>query len=57
MEPYNTLHNTTPFHKIKFEDYEEAFMEGIRRDNESIDKIVNNPEEPTFYNTISVEDK
>ncbi len=57
MEPYNTLHNTTPFHKIKFEDYEEAFMEGIRRDNESIDKIVSNPEEPTFYNTISVEDK
>ncbi|MBM6993216.1 MAG: M3 family metallopeptidase [Prevotella sp.] len=57
MEPYETLHNTTPFNKIIFEDYEEAFMEGIRRDNEEIDKIVNNPEEPTFYNTISVEDK
>lgn len=56
MEPYGTPHNTIPFHKIKFEDYEEAFMEGIRRDNEEIDKIINNPEKPTFENTITVED-
>lgn len=56
MEPYGTPHNTIPFHKIKFEDYEEAFMEGIRRDNEEIAKIVNNPEKPTFENTITVED-
>lgn len=56
MEPYQTPHDTVPFEKIKFEDYEEAFMEGIRRDNEQIDKIVNNPEEPTFSNTIAVED-
>ena len=46
--PYDTLHNTVPFDKIKIEDYEEAFMEGIRRDDEEIDKIINNPEEPTF---------
>lgn len=32
--PYDTLHNTVPFDKIKIEDYEEAFMEGIRRDDE-----------------------
>ncbi|KXB37049.1 putative peptidyl-dipeptidase dcp [Bacteroidales bacterium KA00344] len=56
MEPYGTPHNTIPFHKIKFEDYEEAFMEGIRRDNEEIAKIINNPEKPTFENTITVED-
>jgi peptidyl-dipeptidase Dcp len=56
MESYGTPHDTIPFHKIKFEDYEEAFMEGIRRDNEEIDKIINNPEKPTFENTISVED-
>lgn len=31
-------------------------MEGIRRDNEQIEKIVNNPEEPTFDNTIAYED-
>lgn len=56
MEPYQTPHDTVPFEKIKFEDYEEAFMEGIRRDNEQIDNIINNPEEPTFSNTIAVED-
>ena len=57
MEPYGTPHNTVPFHKIRLEDYEEAFMEGIRRDNEEIDKIINNPDEPTFENTIAVEDQ
>ncbi len=57
MEPYATPHNTVPFDKIRFEDYEEAFMEGIRRDNEEIDKIINNPDEPTFENTIAVEDQ
>ena len=56
MESYGTLHDTVPFNKINFEDYEEAFMEGMRRDNEAIDKIINNPEEPTFDNTIAVED-
>ena len=56
MEPYETLHDTVPFDKIKFEHYEEAFMEGIRRDNESIAKIVDNPDTPTFRNTIAVED-
>ena len=56
MEPYGTLHDTVPFNKINFEDYEEAFMEGMRRDNEAIDKIINNTEEPTFDNTIAVED-
>ena len=56
MEPYGTLHNTVPFNKISFDDYKEAFMEGMRRDNEAIDKIINNPEEPTFDNTIAVED-
>ena len=49
---YNTPHDTAPFNRIRLEDYEEAFMEGIRRDNEQIDKIVNNPEKPTFDNTI-----
>lgn len=57
MEPYATLHHTVPFDRIRFEDYEEAFMEGIRRDNEEIDKIVCNPEEPTFENTIAVDDQ
>lgn len=49
---YNTPHDTVPFNRIKTSDYEEAFMEGIRRDNEEIDKIINDPEPPTFDNTL-----
>ena len=52
FEPYGTPHDTVPFDRIRLEDYEEAFMEGIRRDNEQIEKIINNPERPTFDNTI-----
>ena len=52
FEPYNTPHDTAPFDRIRLEDYEEAFMEGIRRDNELIEKTINNPAKPTFDNTI-----
>jgi len=50
--PYGTPHDTAPFDRIRLEDYEEAFMEGIRRDNEQIEKTINNPAKPTFDNTI-----
>ena len=52
FEPYNTPHDTVPFDRIRLEDYEAAFLEGIRRDNEQIEKTINNPEKPTFDNTI-----
>ena len=52
FEPYNTPHDTAPFDRIRLEDFEEAFMEGIRRDNEQIEKTINNPAKPTFDNTI-----
>lgn len=55
--PYDTLHGTIPFDKIQFEDYEEAFMEGIRRDDEEIEKIINNPDTPTFENTLTYVDE
>lgn len=53
---YGTPHDTVPFQRIQLSDYEEAFMEGIRRDDEEIDKIINNPDAPTFDNTIATED-
>lgn len=56
FEPYNTPHDTVPFDRIQLSDYEPAFMEGIKRDDEEIDKIINNPEKPTFDNTIAFED-
>ncbi len=52
FEPYRTPHDTVPFDRIRMEDYEEAFMEGIRRDEEYLDKTINNPDKPTFDNTI-----
>ena len=52
LMPYGTPHDTVPFDRIRLEHFEEAFMEGIRRDNEQIEKTINNPEKPTFDNTI-----
>ena len=52
FEPYGTPHDTVPFDRIRLEHFEEAFMEGIRRDNEQIEKTIHNPEKPTFDNTI-----
>ena len=52
FEPYDTLHDTVPFDRIRMEDFEEAFMEGIRREDEDIANIINDPSEPTFDNTI-----
>lgn len=55
--PYDTPHYTVPFDRITLADYEEAMMEGIRREDEQIEKIINNPDEPTFENTIIPEDE
>lgn len=52
FESYGTPHDTVPFDRIRLEHFEEAFMEGIRRDNEQIEKTISNPEKPTFDNTI-----
>ena len=52
FEKYTTPHGTVPFDKIKTEHYEPAIREGISRQAAEIDTIVNNPETPTFANTI-----
>ena len=49
---YDTPHGTAPFHLIKFEHYEPAVREGIRRHEAEIDAIASNTEAPTFANTI-----
>lgn len=45
-------HGAMPFDQIKTEHYKPAFEEGFKQQNAEIDAIVNNPEEPTFENTI-----
>ena len=52
LQPYHTLHDTTPFQQIRIEDYEPAVREGMRLEDEEIQQITGNPEEPTFQNTI-----
>ncbi len=49
---YKTPHETAPFHKIKLEHYEPALMEGIKQHEADVEAIINNPEAPTFENTI-----
>lgn len=51
-KPYDTLHQVTPFDQIGMGDYEPAILEGIRQEDEEVDRIINNPEPPTFENTI-----
>jgi peptidyl-dipeptidase Dcp len=52
LEKFNTPNQTTPFTKIKNEHYKPAFQEAIKLAKIEIDAIVNNPEAPTFENTI-----
>ena len=54
LEPnFQTLHGTAPFSKIKLEDYEPAIIEAMKLEDKAIEAIVNNPEPPTFENTIA----
>ena len=50
---FKTLHGTVPFNQIKLEHFEPAIMEGMRLEDEAIQAIISNPEEPTFQNTIA----
>jgi Zn-dependent oligopeptidase len=49
---FNTKYNTAPFSQIKNEDYLPAIIKGIEIAKTEIDAIVNNPDIPTFENTI-----
>ena len=49
---WNTPYEIPDFSRIKTEHYMPAFVEGMERQKAEIDAIVNNPEEPTFENTI-----
>jgi len=46
-----------PFDKIKDADYEPALIQGMKDEIEEIDKIANNPDAPTFANTIEAMEK
>lgn len=49
---WDTPHGAYPFNEIKTKHYMPAFEEGMKQGLAEIDAIVNNPEAPTFENTI-----
>jgi peptidyl-dipeptidase Dcp len=53
---FNTKYDTAPFSQIKLEDYKPSFIENIAAAKAEIDAIINNPESPTFLNTIEALD-
>lgn len=52
LHTYHTPHQTTPFNLIQLSDYEPAIREGMRIEDEEIKAITDNPEPPTFNNTV-----
>ena len=52
VEEWNTPYQTPPFSKIELKHYEPAFDYAIEQNRAEIDAIINNPEAPTFENTI-----
>jgi peptidyl-dipeptidase Dcp len=54
---WDTPFGSPPFHLIDEDHYVPAYEEGIRQHKAEIDAIINNPEEPTFENTIVAYDK
>jgi peptidyl-dipeptidase Dcp len=52
MNPFYTTYQYIPFDHITEADYEPAMLKGIEEEDQEIDRIVNNPDAPTFENTI-----
>ncbi|MGV0754224.1 M3 family metallopeptidase [Empedobacter brevis] len=52
LEKFDTPFESAPFSKIKNEDYKPAFIQAIEDAKAEIESITQNPEPPTFVNTI-----
>ncbi len=52
FQEWNTPYEVPPFLDIKDEHYMPAYVQGMKENLEEVDVIVNNPEDPTFANTI-----
>jgi len=57
LSDYTTPFQVPPFDKIDTAHYLPAYMEGMKIQNDEIDAILNNTQEPTFENTILPFDK
>lgn len=52
LKPYNTQYEIPPFEQIQTADFLPAVKAGIAEQHANLEKIINNPEAPTFENTI-----
>lgn len=57
LETYKTPHQTIPFNEIKTEHYMPAFEVAMKQHTQEVEAIINNPNAPTFENTIVALDK
>jgi peptidyl-dipeptidase Dcp len=53
---YNTAYQSAPFSQIQMSDYQPAFETTLAAARAEIDTITNNPEQPSFENTIEALD-
>lgn len=53
LQPYNTPFQSVPFEQIQLEDYAEALDKGIEQQRLYIEQLTQNPDAPTFENTIA----
>jgi peptidyl-dipeptidase Dcp len=53
---YNTAYQSAPFSQIQMSDYQPAFETTLAAARAEIETITNNPEQPTFENTIEALD-
>lgn len=56
MADWDTPFGIPPFESIQLSHYKPAYEEGMRQHNKEIEDIINNPDEPTFENTIAAYD-
>lgn len=52
LAPSDAPHGAPAFDKIKTEHYKPAFLQAIKEGKAEVEAIVNNPEAPTFANTV-----
>ena len=57
LKPFNTPHQTPPFEEIKNEHFIPAFKAAIAEARAEVQQVIENPEKPTFENTVVAMDK
>ncbi len=57
LQEWDTPYGIPPYEKIQVSDYLPAIQQGIEEEKAEVEAIVNNPDAPTFENTIAALDR